>query len=328
MKHLQLLIFFTTMLVFSSTYGQDFHMSQYDSNPLYLNPALTGFRLPGENEIRLNVNYRDQGGKHLATSYKTVAAGLDLPINQKFSIGQMVIDNKGANGAFNTFNLLLSSSYKIIDKLAENGMYHHLLVGLQMGLLQKSFNATGFVYDTQYSSDAPDGFDAALPSGESIASQTNYGFDANMGVFYNAIQQNQNVLQLGFSVYHFNQTDDSFNSVTRKTPMRFVLHGGYSCTINEALRILPQFFYLNQGNASELNLGLLGFYKITGSENEPMLGISYIHKDAIVLHGGLKQKNLMARISYDITTNYLRRYSCIRGGLELSIILFFGKGKN
>ena len=328
MKPFQLFTFFTILLTCSYTYGQDFHMSQYDANPLYLNPALTGFRLPEENEIRLNVNYRDQGGRHLTTSYKTVAAGLDLPINKKFSIGQIVIDNKGANGAFNTLNLLLSSSYKIIYKMAENGLYHHLSVGLQMGLLQKSFNTTGFVYDSQYSANAPDGFDTSLPSGENITSQTNYGFDANMGVFYSAIQQNKNVPQLGFSVYHFNQTDDSFNSVARKTPMRFVLHGGYSYSLTNGFRILPQFFYLNQGNANELNLGLLGFYKISGSENEPMLGISYRHKDAIILHAGLKQKNLLARISYDITTNYLRKYSSVRGGLELTLIVFFGKGNN
>ncbi len=314
------------MLMAALSMAQDFHMSHYDANPLYLNPALTGVRMSGEKDFRFNANYREQGGQYLGGSYKTVAAGFDTPLDKKFSIGEYVINNKG--GSFNTFNLMASGSYKIVNKNSESGSYHNLSVGLQLGLLQKSFNSLNLVYDSQYSSLAPDGFDPNLPSGENISTESFFSFDANMGVYYSSVSKNNNSLFGGFSIYHLTQPNESFIGDMSKTPMRFVLHGGFRLTVSKQLSILPQFLYMDQAKANELNLGIMSFYKMQGTENEPMLGLSYRNKDAIALHLGLKQKNSIVRISYDITTSYLKQYSNGRGGLELSLILFIGKKKN
>ena len=298
------ILFVTIGFIFIAGFGvaQDFHLSQYDANPLYLNPALTGQRMNEDWDIRANANYREQWNKLMGGPYATVSAGFDMPLNKKFSIGQFVIDNKGVSGSFNTFNLMVAGAYKITH--ADENHHHNLSVGLQMGFLQKSFNPGNFVFDAQYSSSAPSGFDEDLPSGEKFRKLSFFNFDANMGMYYRFIDKDKKYSPFaGFSIYHLNQPKDAVIGSKSTTPARFTLHGGCDFTIRNDFRIQPQVLYMNQANASELNTGILGFYKLPASNYEPMLGFAWRQNDAIVLHLGLKQKNYFFRMSYDVTTS-------------------------
>jgi type IX secretion system PorP/SprF family membrane protein len=299
--------------------AQDFHLSQYDANPLYLNPALTGMRMNEDWVCRANINYREQWKNFLPAPATTVAAGFDMPINQKFSVGQYVIDNKGLNNSFNTFNIMLSGSYKVTHKDVDNP--HDISVGLQLGLLQKSYNPGNFVYDSQYSPSSSGSFDQGLPSGENYGKENLFNFDANMGIYYRFADKDKAYSPFGgFSIYHLTNPNESFTGGISKTPMRFTFHGGCDYKVSDEFRMLPQFLYMNQANANELNIGIIGFYKIKDTNYEPMLGIAWRNKDALVFHFGLKQKNSMVRISYDMNNSYLQQYSNGKGGLELSII--------
>ena len=95
------------ILLFSKpNLAQDFQLSQYDANPLYLNPAMTGLRLNDDWDYRFTLNYRGQKG-NAGKSNKTFACGFDMPFNNKFSFGQFIINNNSFNGAVNTFNFML-----------------------------------------------------------------------------------------------------------------------------------------------------------------------------------------------------------------------------
>lgn len=316
-----ILVYVVISFSFFRCFGQDFHLSHFDANPLYLNPALTGLKLDENWDYRLFVNYREQGGKYLGGSNLSFAAGIDKPLNNKFSIGQFVIDNRTVNRTFNTFNFMLSSAYRIIHENSNGLDKHNLSVGLQMGLLQKGVYPSDFVYGLQYSPSEADGFDESLPSFENFTKQSFFSFDANIGVFYSLKDPNKKYAPFGgLSIYHLTQPNGSFTSVRYKTPMRFNLHGGCDNVWNERFKTKTQLLYMNQAKAAEVLIKLLGFYQLPESKNDAILGVAWRNKDAVILHIGLKQKNNIYRISYDINTSYLKNYSNGRGGLEMSVI--------
>ena len=308
-------------LITINSFAQDFHLSQFDANPLYLNPALTGVRFFENKGFQANINYREQLSKYTGGvgSNSSIAAGIDASLSKKFSIGQFIINNRSVDGSFNTFNCMLSGSYKIVNKDEDDKPQHTLSIGLQMGLIQKSFHPNKFVYDSQYSPSATNGFDKSLPNGENSVTQSFFKFDANIGVFYRTTTKNNKISPfVGFSIYHITQPNESFYDVNSATPMRYTVHAG---TIFKTSKIdfLPQLLYMNQANANEFNAGLLLFYKINETSGyEPIVGFSWRNKNAYILHVGLKTKSAIFRVSYDINTYYLKQYN--NRGLEFSVV--------
>ena len=65
---------------------------QQQSNPLNLNPALNGERLSENKGIHYNFNYRDQIANYSDApgSFKSFAAGIDIPINIYFSVNCII----------------------------------------------------------------------------------------------------------------------------------------------------------------------------------------------------------------------------------------------
>ena len=173
----------TVLLMQFTGMSQDFHLSQYNANPLYINPALTGLRANEDWDYRLNANYRQQWDKFTKKPFVTSAVGFDLPVSSKFSLGEFVANNQGAGGAINTLNVMSSVAYSITGKNS-GGDVQNLSVGFQLGFLQKSLNPANLVFDSQYSASDPDVFDSHLPSGENFSQTIMFNLDANFGVCY------------------------------------------------------------------------------------------------------------------------------------------------
>lgn len=313
-----ILIFITLRL--TTSIAQDYHFSQFDANPFFINPAITGERLTENKGAQFNVNYRDQMSKYTAApgSFKNVAFGADETINSKFSIGQYIYNNKAASGSLNTFGFMLSGAHHLIDQKKENGN-HNLSLGLQVGVFNRSVKPENFTYDSQYSSESPDGFDRTIPNGESYASQSDFNFNFNFGVYYRVSSKNAKLSGFGgLSVYNLAQPNESYLDGYEALPIRINLHGGAICSLNKLLRVQPQFLYMNQAQANELNINMLFFSKFEGSSYEPIYGLGFRNKDAVIVQAGLNYKNATFRISYDIVTNATKEYK--NRGLEFSLM--------
>ncbi len=313
-----------SILLFSkANWAQDFQLSQYDANPLYVNPAMTGLRLNEDWDYRLSLNYRDQKG-NVGKSNKIVASGFDMPFNNRFSFGEFIINNNSINSSMNAFNFMLSGAYRITHKNDNRYDRHNLSVGLQAGLLQQSYNQNNFTYDSQYSSTSLNGFDASLPNGESFTKTNTFNFDANIGMYYRFVDKHKKYSPFGgFSVYHLTRPNQSYSSAYAGTPIRFSLQGGCLYTINETFSILPQFLYMNQANVQSLNIGMMGYEKIRCTDYQIMLGVAWRNTDAVILQAGLKYKTYNFRVSYDIATNYLKQFG--NRGVEVSLVCTFRK---
>jgi len=86
------------------------------------------------------------------------------------------------------------------------------------------------------------------------------------------------------------------------------------------LRLIPRFLYMNEARASELNIGMMTYYKIGDTQYEALLQCDYRNKDAVVIGLGLKKHEHIFRISYDVNASPLGSYLGGGGSFEFGII--------
>lgn len=313
-------ICFAVVILFNlaNSFAQDFHLSQFDANPLYLNPALTGERLNKHKGVLLSANYRDQSASYSkgSGSFNSIAVGIDVPLNNRLSIGQFIGNNRSVDGAFNSFNILLSGSYKVISSKDDNNR-HNLSVGLQAGLLNNSMNTKTFIYASQYSPTSSTGFDNNIPSGEVYSQLSYYKFDYNFGAYYRTKSKNDKlVITSGLSVYHIGKKDET-TVVANTIGMRINIHASAIYSVSSKIKITPLFLYMNQYKVDEYNIGALMNY-VMQENYEPIIGINLVHKKAFVFQAGMMVKNSTFRLSYASPLSYFRSYNT--QALEFSFI--------
>ena len=312
---------FLVVLVVSHTFislAQDFHLSQFDANPLYLNPALTGERISPQKGVLFTANYRDQSATYTKSSgsFNSIAVGIDVPLNKRLSIGQFIGNNRSVDGAFNSFNILLSGSYKVISSKDDNDR-QNLSVGLQAGLLNNSINTQSFTYASQYSPTSTTGFDNSIPTGEAYSQLSYYKFDYNFGVYYRTKLKNDKLfITSGLSIYHIGKKDET-NVLSNTVGMRTNFHASAIYSVNSKIKVTPQVLYMNQYKTDEFNMGALLNYVL--KENyEPIVGLNWVNKKALVFQAGMKVKGTTLRMSYAAPLSYLRSFN--NQAIEFSLI--------
>ncbi len=296
--------------------AQDFHLSQYDVLPLYYNPATTGMYPAGEKrDYRFCGSYRSQWQKLSGKPYSSVGVAYDMPM-KKYGVGLLVMDHIAGSSNFATLQFLASGAYRITSRTSKN---HFLSTGFQIGFFQKRFSTGDLLFENQYTE--TDGLDPNIPNGENSTDLSILRLDANMGMYYRYLSPNKKwAPSVGFSVYHFNTPNESFTGQVSRLPMRF--NGIFSCDIRlgEECMITPSALMMYQGQATEMNLGMMVGYRIGDSEYSLLGGSAWRKNDACVLHFGLKQGANTFRISYDIITSPLKNAGGGRGGFEMGVI--------
>jgi len=315
-----ILLLLLTSVAATRSFAQDFHLSQFQSAALYLNPALTGMYGGEKGDWRAATVYRSQWRAIGLKPFVTAYLQYDMPLaklDKKWGVGGYIINNKSQAGRFQTMNAMASGAYNIIDGTDE----HYLTAGLQMGVLYKNFDPASYTYDVQYSSATGD-FDQSIPSGELFTKNSLVRFDANMGVYYKYMGRNKKYHPYGgFSVYHLTMPNESFTSAENRLPIHFIGHAGCDFELSDDLMLQPNLLYMNQAKAYEATGGFLLYYTIKNSSLDAMAGCNYRHKDAIIAHIGFRQEQHYFRFSYDINISPLKSYSGGRGAWEFSLIL-------
>ena len=220
-------------------------------------------------------------------------------------------------------NAMLSAAYDILNKADGK---HYLTTGVQIGIIYTSFNPNNFSYDNQYSA-ATGGFDNNIPSGETFPATSTVRLDVNYGLYYKYIDKEKNVHPFaGFSIQHVNEPYVSLTELKARMPMRFNFQGGCDFQVNEALKLSPRILYMSEASASEINVGILAYYKLK-DPYQLLGGIDYRLNDAFIIHAGIKEGRHTFRFSYDVNTSYLKTFSAGKGAWEFSLILTGEKGK-
>jgi type IX secretion system PorP/SprF family membrane protein len=303
-----------------SMHAQDFHLSQYDASPLFLNPSMTGMF---DGKYRFHLHYRTQWASVSTKPFTTAGFAFDMPV-KKLGIGIQVMNFRAGAGNYNELSALLSLSYDLASKTN----MHHLAIGIQAGLIQKSVSGDKLVFGNQYDALNGGGFNTDLSSGEAFKSMNFVIPGVNAGLLYYFAKSNARLNPfLGFSAFNLTQPKQAFLGLDSPTPMRLYAHGGIKINVNERFQLLPKFIYMKQSDSKEITASLLVTYFLKDANTFLILGPSLRLNDAAILEAGIKIGGYTLRISYDFNTSPLKTVTYYKGGFEISLTYQAGKPK-
>jgi len=329
-KHLyinykKIILRFFYAVVFSasfSSYAQDFHLSQYDANALYLNPAMTGMF---DGYYRIHGHYRTQWASVAFKPFTTTALSFDMPI-KKYGVGGRIMNFRAGAGGYNVLSIAGSAAYDLVLDKAYN---HHFAFGIQAEVIQKSVDMNKLTFGNQYSTaTGSGGFDPNLPTGEIFQNNNFFLANFNAGILYYYAKDGKRLNPfIGISLHNITQPKESFFDQTNKLPIRYTIHGGTKINLNEKIQLLPKFLIMRQTNAKEFTASLLVHYFLSGSDTYLIFGPTIRRKDASIAEFGIKTGKYTCRVSYDFNTSPLKSYSNYRGGFEISFTYIPQRGK-
>lgn len=316
-----IVLFSVSFLASPSAKAQDFHLSQYDAPPLFLNPAMTGMF---DGKFRIHAHYRTQWAAVASKPFTTTGISFDMPL-KKFGVGVQIMDYRAGAGNFNVLSALLSVGYDVVFDKAKN---HHLALGIQGGIVHKSVDMNKLTFGNQYTYADNGSFDMNVPSGETFSNTSILTHDVNAGFLYYYAKENVRVNPfIGVSVFHLTQPNESFYDVNNKLPIRYYVHGGLKINVNEKIQLLPKGIYMKEVNATEYTATLLLHYYLKDNDTYLIFGPTYRSKDAGIIEAGIKKGQYTARVSYDINTSSLKEVSRSRGGFEISLTYIARRSK-
>lgn len=285
-----ILILFSALLSAGMCFAQDAHLSHYFNVPLFTNPALAG---NGIQNMRIALDYRSQNTS--GATFKTQTIGLDKIVN-RVGFGILFSKNSAGKDGFSRLNILAGISYKL--KFGDDGI-NQLTGGLQVGILQKSFNPDALTFENQYSYDG--GYDPTAPTGETFANTKTTRPDVNAGLFYNYGQNKKDIKFkpfAGISFAHINKPKESFIEENNTNPIRMNVQLGTGIRMSEKVELKPMMLYMKQETFKELNVGMISEFALPNT-NTIKAGLFYRSHDAVVVYGGYQINKIFAGISYD-----------------------------
>jgi type IX secretion system PorP/SprF family membrane protein len=319
MKKFLLLVFLVQIGAIGCVEAQvDPHFSQIYAYPLWLNPALTG---AFDGDARFSGNFKDQWSG-ISNGYQTGAVSADYKATDKVSLGLNLLNQVA--GSANYDYLAMYGTFAYAVPISSDGM-KKLHFGLQVGFINRSFDASQLQFEDQYNPLI--GYDPNIASGEAFLATNSYIFDSGAGIYYDDNSPDNTFKPFGgASIYHINGAPDPFAEpgTDTKLPIRFNIHGGVKIAVSEDFEVSPNIIYIRQQQNQIRALDIYGELK-SANNNTIILGALYRYDDAIVPEFGYHIDNTIIGVSYDINTSALSNATSGHGGIELSLNYIFGK---
>lgn len=308
--------------------AQDFHWSHIHLNPVYLNPAFTGF---ANKANRITGIYRDQW-RSVPVPYSTTHASYDRKIFEseqgwRAGIGVQLLYDKAGDGALSTFRPALN--------LAIGKYFNHsnqvIQIGLQGAYARKQIDFSKLSFDTQY-----DGviYNPNIDPGETVAGDNAGYFDLGTGINFNSKLKEKGNIDIGFSAFNLTSPAYSFLSGSEASVSpRVMAYTKADVQLGQsAWSFLPGVYFQNQGEARQTLLQSL-FSVELGKKVEDMrqtslvFGPGYRIGDAVVGYVGMNWKDLKVGFSFDGNVSDFNVATRGRGAYEIAVYYEWEKKK-
>lgn len=288
--------------IFNYSFAQDPQFTQSFGAMTYNNPAFSGKDTMGT----VFITHRNQWPK-LSGTYQTTVVGWQQYIGKLNSYsGFHVMTDKA--GAFTTTRITFNYAQNIkIKKLLLRPVF-------EAAYFQKSVDWNKLSFGDQI--DPRTGFAFTTSDRARCGSATSIDFNIGLLASYSNFN-------LGISVHHITQPNESLLCGNSPLPMKIGFQIGYSLNIPFGpgpLKLDPYYMYFTQGNFQMTQYGLNIIYK------NILFGVSSRRQDAIAFLGGFKHERFTIAYSYDITTSSLTNEST-GGSHEFSLAIRFWKRK-
>lgn len=319
MRRLALTILACTITYISQA-QQDRHYSMFYASPMAINPGATGF-FPGD--LQLFTGFKNQWKSISSNPYNTVSASVDSKLlkdklNGGFlGLGANFYNDKSGDGNLttNVANISLSYALQIADG-------HQIALGVQPSFFQRFIGSDAMTWDTQWTGST---FDSNIESGEIIITDKSYRFDVNSGVYYYGELNDQNSVNIGFSVAHLIQPENSIISGTDNLYRKYTVHaGGEFGKRGSKIAFAPNVIFFKQGPNKEFSLGTDFKYflkessKYTGYYDQTSVSLgTYLRLgDAFYSTLFFNMSGFSLGLSYDLNLSNLSVATNGRGGME------------
>lgn len=309
--------------------AQDIHFSQWELNPLELNPGMAGVI---NSNLRVSATYRDQW-KGLAP-FTTMKAAVDGNINlkdngrTKLTVGGLVFNDKA--GDVELKKLQLTAYLGALMELNRNSEFS---VAINGGLFQRSLNSNKMIWDAQYVGGQ---YDPTNPNFESdIGYAVNSG-DIGAGMAYRwwkdaGTLSSNDFMQFigGIGFQHLNRPNLTIRGIEDRTFRKLTAHADLHIGIqNTNFSIRPGIFYARQGPYRETVAG--AYYSVLVREASKRTGFIQAVRvsfgthvrlgDAIIPSLLLEMGSYKLGFAYDFTYSKLSGANEMKGGFEISFM--------
>jgi type IX secretion system PorP/SprF family membrane protein len=300
-------------------FAQDWHFSQFQGNPLAIDPAMAGLF---SGDLRVGLQYRNQW--NFAANFHTISAAADAPLfrfkNEDYFAGSLqVISDQAGDLRFRTTALHAGLAY---HKRLDPYRNHYLSAGYQAGYALRAVDYSGIV-----------AFD---PEPAAVLENNQFGFlDMAAGVNWFLAPKRNRFAYAGMGLHHLNQPDQSFQQDgSAPLSMRLNLYAGGSFPLSRSLFLQPAMVVYNQGPHQELNAGVnLRWWlneeqSIYQQERALGMGVWYRAADALIVSTRIDYGDFVIGLSYDINFSKLSQVSNLNGGPEVSLVYILNNGKD
>jgi type IX secretion system PorP/SprF family membrane protein len=317
----KIIILFVFIFTGSIIKSQDFHLSLYDSGPLFLNPAMTGLI---DSKLRVHAQYRNQWSSVAFKPFTTALISGDMA-RGKWGYGMQIINMRAGIGNYNAFQALFSTAYSVpVDKQK----FHGLSFGLQAGITQKSIREDKYTFDSQYTTLDGGSFNQGIDNEENISRISQILPQLNAGFLYYYSKQ-QALLNpfLGVSGFNLTKPKETFFDQNNHLPIRVNIHTGVRVNITETFYVLPKILIMSQGKAFEQTYAVDAGYYLQNGATWLIGGFVFRAKDASIVSLGVKKLDYTLKLGYDFNTSTLKTATKTRGAFEISFTYLMGKDK-
>ena len=303
--------------------AQDIHFSNYNAQPLILNPATTGLN---GCDFRIGTNFKAQWlGVSEGNTYRTTSLYGDFAMGKptKFSnfggVGISLFSDQAGDLNYNTNKVDVSFAYHL---MLNNRGTSSLSFGIQGGFAHRGLDQSKALFQFDPITGEP-----ILSAVESFDADTRFYGDAGAGFLYSTSPKKNSNYFFGLALQHVNQPNISSFNINRDESarmfMKFTLHGGALIPFNNQLGIMPGFMLLKQGPTYEATLTSFLKYKLSQIptvKTALYFGVMYRIEDAIVIATRADVKAFQIHFSYDLNLSKFTVASRGNGGPEIALV--------
>ena len=302
------------------SYAQDIQFSDFNRTPLQVNAAQTG---NFEGKIRALAGYRNQWSQVLrGDAFNAYFASIDARIlgnkKQALSIGLSgLTDVAEISIGSNAIHFSTTYERKLISTQKAN---HSLRVGIEAGINEFSLSRRRAIAQVDL---------------EFIEIDNNFlgftFFDVNGGLVWQSTYANGNAFHIGVAANHLNRASIIFMGQDEShINVRYTIHGSGEFQVSSTWKLLPSFFYVNQGSHSAVTAGasgrkylgnqLSGKFLQGGLLIRRILGNGFsAQSSAIIPVMNLNLNRFSIGLSYDFVTSSLMQQGSSGGAAELTL---------
>lgn len=308
--------FLNSVFIFSafSVFAQDIHWSQFDYNPIFQNPANSGFFSGGN--YRFHSNYRDQW-RSVTIPFQTLNLSADTRglFHDNLGLGAYFFHDVAGDGKFRTVEFTPSASW-LLPLTADS--VHLLRLGGQVGINYRQFNADAFTFNSQWNGIF---FDQSMPTNEQFLSQSRTNVTFGLGAVYEMYKGKRERYYGGVGLFNINKPNHGFFGEDIPRERRLNMFAAADFKIDLDWDLMPSIQFNWQGTYLEFLAGSRARYIMKdrmGDYLAVVLGGYMRITDAAMLMGGVEWQNWWFGMSYDVNFSKLAVASRARGGLEFS----------